>query len=116
MEDVLVVRAATCWRETAGALTFFFEPQAGAFSKFLGFMTNSTLAKIFHLASHLRALRLLNHRQTHSVTSQRRSENSSHLCIALELCEARARIEHRNHGSSCQYQSFGKEEACCSTP
>lgn len=53
MEDVLVVRAATCWRETAGALTFFFEPQAGAFSKFFEFMTKSTMAKIFHLASHL---------------------------------------------------------------
>ena len=43
----------TCWRETAGALTFFFEPQAGAFSKFFEFMTKSTMAKIFHLASHL---------------------------------------------------------------
>jgi hypothetical protein len=50
--NVLVVRAATCWRESAGALTFFFEPQAGAFSKFFEFMTKSTMAKIFHLASH----------------------------------------------------------------
>jgi hypothetical protein len=33
IEDVLVrVVRATCWRETAGALTFFFEPQAGAFA------------------------------------------------------------------------------------